>query len=263
MNLLWLYQLHPFWLGVLIVGGFVAASLLGLRLTRPLARRLPPGAERLRELFLRHRRGVLRRARRPDRRGELGELHHDRRHRLQRGGLRPPTSIATSRAILPRAARRGAEGSAGLRRLRDPARVAGAAAGRQVPPGGRLLMQRIAYQADHVRAGDARAAGRPHPDPARSRRPLLQSPSAPGGDRQSPAGPDVAGGAGRGGDPDLHDLFLPRRERAAAPAPDRRPQRRDRSGDLPDPRPRPAAHRVRQHRSLQLRGRADDDGRPV
>jgi hypothetical protein len=40
MNLLWLYQLHPFWLGILIVGFFVAASVLGLRLTRPLAKRL-------------------------------------------------------------------------------------------------------------------------------------------------------------------------------------------------------------------------------
>jgi heme/copper-type cytochrome/quinol oxidase subunit 4 len=39
MNLLWLYQIHTFWLGILIVGFFVAASVLGLRLTRPLARR--------------------------------------------------------------------------------------------------------------------------------------------------------------------------------------------------------------------------------
>ena len=39
MNLLWLYQIPTVWLGLLIVGGFVAASLLGLRLTRPLARR--------------------------------------------------------------------------------------------------------------------------------------------------------------------------------------------------------------------------------
>ena len=42
MSLLWLYQIHPFWLGILIVGVLVGASLLGLRLTRPLARRLRP-----------------------------------------------------------------------------------------------------------------------------------------------------------------------------------------------------------------------------
>jgi hypothetical protein len=42
MNLLWLYRIHPFWLGVLIVGFLVGASLLGLRLTRPLARRFCP-----------------------------------------------------------------------------------------------------------------------------------------------------------------------------------------------------------------------------
>jgi hypothetical protein len=40
MNLLWLYQIPTFWLGILIVGLFVAASVLGLRLTRPMARRL-------------------------------------------------------------------------------------------------------------------------------------------------------------------------------------------------------------------------------
>jgi hypothetical protein len=42
MDLLWLYQIPTVWLGILIVGGFVAASLLGLWLTRPLARRLLP-----------------------------------------------------------------------------------------------------------------------------------------------------------------------------------------------------------------------------
>jgi len=42
MNLLWLYQISTFWLGVLIVGGFVTLSLLGHRLTRPLARRFLP-----------------------------------------------------------------------------------------------------------------------------------------------------------------------------------------------------------------------------
>jgi hypothetical protein len=42
VSLLWLYRLHPFWLGVLIIGFIVGASLLGLRLTRPLARRLRP-----------------------------------------------------------------------------------------------------------------------------------------------------------------------------------------------------------------------------
>jgi hypothetical protein len=42
MNLLWLYQIRTIWLGILIVGGFAAASLLGLWLTRPLARRFSP-----------------------------------------------------------------------------------------------------------------------------------------------------------------------------------------------------------------------------
>jgi hypothetical protein len=42
MNFLWLYQIPTVWLGILIVGGFTAASLLGLWLTRPLARRLLP-----------------------------------------------------------------------------------------------------------------------------------------------------------------------------------------------------------------------------
>jgi hypothetical protein len=42
MHPLWLYQIPTFWLGVLIVGGFVAVSLLGLELSRPLARRFPP-----------------------------------------------------------------------------------------------------------------------------------------------------------------------------------------------------------------------------
>ena len=42
MHLLWLYQIPTFWLGVLIVGGFVAVSLLGLELSRPLARRFLP-----------------------------------------------------------------------------------------------------------------------------------------------------------------------------------------------------------------------------
>ena len=42
MDLLWLYQISTVWLGILIVGGFVAASLLGLWLTRPLARRILP-----------------------------------------------------------------------------------------------------------------------------------------------------------------------------------------------------------------------------
>jgi len=40
MNFLWLYQIPTFWLGILIVGLFVGASVAGLLLTRPLARRL-------------------------------------------------------------------------------------------------------------------------------------------------------------------------------------------------------------------------------
>ena len=40
MNFLWLYQIPTLWLGVLVVGLFAAASAAGLRLTRPLARRL-------------------------------------------------------------------------------------------------------------------------------------------------------------------------------------------------------------------------------
>jgi hypothetical protein len=40
MNFLWLYQIRPVWLGILIVGLFVGSSALGLKLTRPLARRL-------------------------------------------------------------------------------------------------------------------------------------------------------------------------------------------------------------------------------
>lgn len=40
MNFLWLYQLHTFWLGVLIVGLFVGSSVASLALTRPLAKRL-------------------------------------------------------------------------------------------------------------------------------------------------------------------------------------------------------------------------------
>lgn len=42
MNLLWLYRIPTVWLGLLIVGGFVTLSLLGLRLTRPLAKRFLP-----------------------------------------------------------------------------------------------------------------------------------------------------------------------------------------------------------------------------
>jgi hypothetical protein len=52
MSLLWLYQLHPFWLGALIVGVFVGVSLLGLRLTRPLARRLRPAQNDFANYFL-------------------------------------------------------------------------------------------------------------------------------------------------------------------------------------------------------------------
>ncbi|HTG35290.1 MAG TPA: hypothetical protein VLB76_20410 [Thermoanaerobaculia bacterium] len=52
MSLLWLYQLHPFWLGVLIVGALVGVSLLGLRLTRPLARRLRPTQNDFANYFL-------------------------------------------------------------------------------------------------------------------------------------------------------------------------------------------------------------------
>ncbi len=40
MNFLWLYQIPTLWLGVLVVGLFVGASIAGLALTRPLARRL-------------------------------------------------------------------------------------------------------------------------------------------------------------------------------------------------------------------------------
>jgi len=40
MNFLWLYQIPTLWLGILIVGLFVGASVLGLLSTRPLARRL-------------------------------------------------------------------------------------------------------------------------------------------------------------------------------------------------------------------------------
>jgi hypothetical protein len=40
MNFLWLYQIPTLWLGVLVVGLFAGASAAGLRLTRPLARRL-------------------------------------------------------------------------------------------------------------------------------------------------------------------------------------------------------------------------------
>jgi hypothetical protein len=42
MNFLWLYQIPTLWLGILVTGLFVGASVLGLRLTRPLARRLCP-----------------------------------------------------------------------------------------------------------------------------------------------------------------------------------------------------------------------------
>jgi hypothetical protein len=52
MNLLWLYQLHPFWLGVLIVGVLVGVSFLGLHLTRPLARRLRPAQNDFANYFL-------------------------------------------------------------------------------------------------------------------------------------------------------------------------------------------------------------------
>ena len=40
MNFLWLYQIPTLWLGVLIVGLFVGASVAGLKLSRPLAKRL-------------------------------------------------------------------------------------------------------------------------------------------------------------------------------------------------------------------------------
>ena len=40
MNFLWLYQIPTLWLGVLIVGLFAGASAAGLKVTRPLARRL-------------------------------------------------------------------------------------------------------------------------------------------------------------------------------------------------------------------------------
>ena len=42
MNLLWLYQIPTVWLGILIVGGFAVLSLLGLWLTRPMAKRFLP-----------------------------------------------------------------------------------------------------------------------------------------------------------------------------------------------------------------------------
>lgn len=40
MSFLQLHQIHPFWLGVLVIGFFLAVSLAGFWLTRPLARRL-------------------------------------------------------------------------------------------------------------------------------------------------------------------------------------------------------------------------------
>jgi hypothetical protein len=40
MNFLWLYQIRTLWLGILVVGFFVGASVAALALTRPLARRL-------------------------------------------------------------------------------------------------------------------------------------------------------------------------------------------------------------------------------
>jgi len=40
MNFLWLYQIPTLWLGILIVGLFVGASVAGLLLTRPLAKRV-------------------------------------------------------------------------------------------------------------------------------------------------------------------------------------------------------------------------------
>ncbi|HEY2290757.1 MAG TPA: hypothetical protein VGM86_08665 [Thermoanaerobaculia bacterium] len=40
MNFLWLYQIPTLWLGILVVGLFVAVSAAGLLLTRPLAKRL-------------------------------------------------------------------------------------------------------------------------------------------------------------------------------------------------------------------------------
>jgi hypothetical protein len=40
MYLIRLHQIHPFWLGVLVIGFFLVVSLAGLRLTRPLAKRL-------------------------------------------------------------------------------------------------------------------------------------------------------------------------------------------------------------------------------
>ncbi|HXU43892.1 MAG TPA: DUF4239 domain-containing protein [Thermoanaerobaculia bacterium] len=40
MDFLWLYRIPTLWLGILVVGLFVVASVVGLRLTRPLARRL-------------------------------------------------------------------------------------------------------------------------------------------------------------------------------------------------------------------------------
>jgi hypothetical protein len=51
MNLLRLYQIPTVWLGLLTVGGFVAASLLGLRLSRPLARRLRPAQNEFANYF--------------------------------------------------------------------------------------------------------------------------------------------------------------------------------------------------------------------
>jgi hypothetical protein len=40
MSFLWLYQIPTLWLGILVVGLFVGGSVMGLALTRPLARRL-------------------------------------------------------------------------------------------------------------------------------------------------------------------------------------------------------------------------------
>lgn len=52
MSLLWLYQLHPFWLGALTVGALIGVSLLGLRSTRSLARRLRPAQNDFANYFL-------------------------------------------------------------------------------------------------------------------------------------------------------------------------------------------------------------------
>ena len=143
MNFLWLYQIPTLWLGVLVTGLFAGASVLGLRLTRPLARRLCHEQNDFANYFFATVAvfyavlvGLIAVAVWGNYTGIEGIVSNEAvecRGRLSR-----------HRKLSSRRAGRGARGSAGLRQLRDPARVAGPEPRSPAAAGGDLLLHQAA-----------------------------------------------------------------------------------------------------------------------